>query len=63
MSGRIRPGVYVLSLIRLRNCGNFGDMTHVLLKLGSYHRYCCQSRSLRGTTGGYQSPSGFKSRR
>jgi hypothetical protein len=35
MNGRIRPGFYVLNLIRIRNYGNFGDMTQFLRTLGS----------------------------
>jgi hypothetical protein len=71
MTGRIRPGIYVLGLIRLRSYGNIsghiGDMTQFFLKLGSCHRYAYR-RSFSGRTAlrpprGGQSPSGFRSRR
>jgi len=61
MTGRIRPGIYVLGLVRLRNYGCFG-VGQLLLRLGS----CPRSFTRRGGPTAWraaQSPSGFRSRR
>jgi hypothetical protein len=62
MTGRIRPGVYVLGLIRLRSCGNFGGMSQLMLRIGACPRYFSRWNGPR-TARGIQSPSGFRSRR
>ena len=71
MTGRIRPGIYVLGLIRLRSygsiSGHIGDMTQFFWRLGSCRRYAyrrslSRRNALRPLRGG-QSPSGFRSRR
>ncbi len=71
MTGRIRPGIYVLGLIRLRSYGTIGgqigDMTRFFLKWGSCQRYAyprspSRRNALRPPRGG-QSSSGFRSSR
>jgi|GEM_PF-922155 hypothetical protein len=59
MNGRIRPGFYVLNLIRIRNCG---DAAFFLWKSAA----CIQDPFIRRPhrrLGPGQSPSGFRSRR
>ncbi len=71
MTGRIRPGIYVLGLIRLRTygilAGHIGDMTPFGWKWGSYQRYASPRHPARrsgfGAARGPQSPSGFRSKR
>lgn len=57
MTGRIRPGIYVLGLIRLRTYGNFG-VPQLLVRMGFGPR-----NPGRRTVRAGQSWSGFRSRR
>jgi len=59
MNGRIRPGFYVLNLIRIRNCGG---AAFILWKSAA----CIQDPFIRRRSrrvGSGQFPSGFRSRR
>jgi len=62
MSGRIRTGIYVLGLVRIRYAANIGDATQLALRWGA-----CPTnlRRRRGTWPHrrVQSPSCFRSRR
>jgi hypothetical protein len=61
MSGRIRTGIYVLGLVRIRSCGSVGEMARSLLGLD--RRRQGRLRNPYGRPFPAQSPSCLRSRR
>ncbi len=63
MSGRIRSGIYVLGLVRIRSCGQLAEMARSLFRLATDRRRPAWARHSSSRSFPGQSPSCFRSRR